>query len=243
MHQSESIADLAQALAAVQGQLTNPTKNKTATIPTKGGGSFKYEYADLADVISDTRPVLAAHGLSVLQEAVSAEAGVGIVTRILHTSGQWIDLGPFWLPAAGDARSAGSSVTYARRYALCAALGVAADEDDDGASGVSTGPRGDPIKRATASATPGAPFEGGEPPSEAGGAGKGQGEGLDPASPKLDGLPTFEDLVRAAGGKSLARVQLNSVTGKEYTPATVHTATPDELLAALASLEPGGYQE
>jgi len=57
-----------------------------------------------------------------------------VSTTIWHTSGESVTFGPVLLAVAGDARAAGSAVTYARRYSLTAALGIAPDDDDDGAA-------------------------------------------------------------------------------------------------------------
>ncbi len=124
----------AEAFTAAQAELPPIGKRHEATIPTKTGGGYTYKYADLNDVLEAVRPVLNKHGLSISQSSVSEEGKIGVVTRIYHTSGHVETFGPLLLPAGGDARSAGSAITYARRYGLCAALGIAPDDDDDGAA-------------------------------------------------------------------------------------------------------------
>jgi hypothetical protein len=57
-----------------------------------------------------------------------------VETRIHHKAGHVEIFGPVLIRVVGDAKAAGSAITYARRYALCAALGIAPDEDDDGAA-------------------------------------------------------------------------------------------------------------
>ncbi len=120
--------DWAGAFTAAQAELPPIAKQHEATI----GNSYSYKYADLNDVLEEVRPVLNKHGLSVAQSTVSEEGQIGVVTRIYHTSGHVETFGPLLLPAGGDARSAGSAITYARRYGLCAALGISPDDDDDG---------------------------------------------------------------------------------------------------------------
>ncbi len=120
--------DWAEAFTAAQAELPPIAKRHEATI----GNSYSYKYADLADVLEAVRPVLNKHGLSISQSSVSEEGKIGVVTRIYHMSGHVETFGPLLLPAGGDARSAGSAITYARRYGLCAALGIAPDDDDDG---------------------------------------------------------------------------------------------------------------
>jgi len=123
----------AEAFVTAWAELPPVEKTKTATIPTKTGGSFTYTYADLATVIAAVRPVFAKHGLAVTQSAVDADEGVGIVTRIIHKGGWTETYGPTVVPFTGDARSAGGAITYARRYGLTAALGIATDDDTDAA--------------------------------------------------------------------------------------------------------------
>ncbi len=121
-----------EAFTAAQAELPPIGKRHEAVIPHKTGGSHSYKYADLNDVLEAVRPVLNKHGLSISQSSVSEEGKIGVVTRIYHTSGHVETFGPLLLPAGGDARSAGSAITYARRYGLCAALGISPDDDDDG---------------------------------------------------------------------------------------------------------------
>lgn len=123
------MSDLHAALVAALADLTVVEKGNTAKIPTKDGGSYSYSYADLPDVVRLTRPALAAHGLVVLTPIVE---GPAVKVLIVHQSGETLDLGSFPFPAGRDAQATGSAVTYHRRYALLAALGIAADDDDDG---------------------------------------------------------------------------------------------------------------
>ena len=125
--------DAAQAWAEAftKAQAEFPPILKGQTVDT---GSYSYRYADLPSILDAVRPVLKEHGLAVGQAVISEDSRVGVETRIYHTSGHVERFGPVFLHAGSDAKSAGSAVTYARRYSLCAALGIAADEDDDGAA-------------------------------------------------------------------------------------------------------------
>lgn len=127
MRFSENIAELAKALSAVQAEIRNPYN--TANNPY-----FKSKYAPLPDILNLVRPILAKHGLSVTQEDVTDEnGGVGVATTLLHNSGQYIEYAPFFLhPKNLDPQTAGGAITYARRYALNAVLGISGEEDDDG---------------------------------------------------------------------------------------------------------------
>lgn len=134
LRSSESLDALAGALAKAQGAMKHPGKNKTAKVPLKTGGSYQYNYADLADCIDAIRGPLAANGLALVQMAFNEPGAVGIVTRILHASGQWIE-GTLFMPCADSKpQSIGSAITYGRRYALSPMAGIASDDDDDGSA-------------------------------------------------------------------------------------------------------------
>lgn len=128
MSRSESVNELATALAKAQGEMKTPDKNKTAKIPTKTGGSYQYSYADLSEVIECIRKPLAANGLS---HVFTMERGA-IQLRLMHTSGQWIS-SDLDLPSNQDIKMFGGTITYLRRYMLCAMLDIHADEDTDSA--------------------------------------------------------------------------------------------------------------
>lgn len=123
----------AEAFIKAQSDLPLIPKTKSATITTKTGGSYAYQFADLPDVLAAAVPVLNKHGLGVGQSVAGDAREVTVTTRIYHTSGHCEEFGPLVLPSGGDARSAGSAITYAKRYGLCSALGVAPEDDDDGA--------------------------------------------------------------------------------------------------------------
>lgn len=128
----EVMAAWAKAFVAAQSEMPEITKDKSATIPTNKGGSFTYSYADLPTIIEKVRPILTKHELAFAQSVETTETkDLAITTRIYHSAGGVQSFGPLLMPGGGDARSAGSAITYGRRYALCAALGIAADEDDD----------------------------------------------------------------------------------------------------------------
>ncbi len=113
------------ALVAAQAEFPDVTKAKTANT-----GSYSYRYADLADVLDAVKPVLKAHGLAVVQDAVTEDRGIGVTTIVIHESGEALKFGPLVLSYGNSPQAAGSAITYARRYALVAALGLATDDDD-----------------------------------------------------------------------------------------------------------------
>lgn len=120
---------LAPAVVAALKDLTVVDTGRTAN-----AGSYSYKYADIADVVKLTRPVLAAHGVVALTPIHAHEGGLACTVHLLHESGERLTLGPFPFPHGKDAQATGSMVTYHRRYALIAALGMATGEDDDGAA-------------------------------------------------------------------------------------------------------------
>ena len=124
---SETIGDLAKALAAVQGDIK--AAKKDAVNPF-----FKSNYADLPAVVAACKDSLSKNGIAYFQTTNFDAEGVWLETMLCHSSGEWI-MGRYPIkPVKPDPQSAGSAMTYARRYALAAIVGVVAeDEDDDGA--------------------------------------------------------------------------------------------------------------
>jgi len=131
MQTSEHLDKIAEALSLFQGVMRAVEQDKTNPF-------FNSKYSDLSAVWIAIRPHLTKNGLSVIQDASTLEGGVAISTRLLHSSGQWIECGPVHFPATKkDAHGTGSAITYARRYSLCATLGIiGGDEDDDGNANV-----------------------------------------------------------------------------------------------------------
>ena len=123
MQTSETIADLSAALAKAQQALKPAVKD--AKNP-----HFNSSYADLASVLAAAK-VYAEAGISIVQDVQLTDAGVSVTTRLLHTSGQWLETGPLTVPVGKrDAHGVGSATTYGKRYALQAALLIPSDDDD-----------------------------------------------------------------------------------------------------------------
>lgn len=129
MNKSESIKELATALAKAQGQIKGAVKDSANPF-------FKSKYADLASVVEAIRSAFAANGLSYIQSVEPSDKDeVRVETTILHSSGEWIGCGVLALPVSKvDAQGYGSALTYARRYSLSAATGVAPEDDDGNAA-------------------------------------------------------------------------------------------------------------
>lgn len=96
------------------------------------------KYADFDSIINVVRPILNKHGLFLMQKATSTDVGVGITTVIYNSAGESIVSDPLIIPVQGGkgsvAQQCGSVITYAKRYSLCALLGIATGDDNDGAS-------------------------------------------------------------------------------------------------------------
>jgi hypothetical protein len=128
MTHSETIAALAAALSAAQGQYPVIPRDRVVRIRTKAGGEYTFNYAPLDSILSALRPVLCANGLSVMQDI---EDGA-VSTMILHSSGEWWRGATVHVtPDEPGPKAVGSALTYAQRYSLRAALNVATDDDDD----------------------------------------------------------------------------------------------------------------
>ena len=98
---------------------------------------FKSVYADLVSVIKASRDALCDHGLSILQRLDKEENRLMLLTRLCHNSGQWIESAIDVTPSNANIQTLGSCITYLRRYAYAAIVGVvASDEDDDGEKAV-----------------------------------------------------------------------------------------------------------
>ena len=140
MNKSESIAGLAAALAKAQGQMKGAVKDSANPF-------FKSKYADLASVVEAIRAAFSANGLSYIQTVEPSDKDeVRVETTLLHASGEWISCGVLSLPVSkADAQGYGSALTYARRYSLSAAVGVA-PEDDDGNAASAAKPKDDYTK-------------------------------------------------------------------------------------------------
>jgi hypothetical protein len=131
---SDTIGEISAALVAALGEMTDVPKSHEAKVQTKAGPGYGYKYANLADSLSMVRPVLAKHGLAVMQVSSTPDQNTVLVTTtLLHKSGEWIMFFPLGMPNGRTAQETGSAITYARRYSLLSCLGLAA-EDDDGAS-------------------------------------------------------------------------------------------------------------
>jgi len=134
MNKAETIVELAKALNAFQGSMK--AVKKDAVNPY-----FKSHYATLDAIWEAIREPLSSSGLSLTQTLSFVDGKSVLDTTLLHTSGEWISGSMILNPVKDDPQGLGSAISYARRYSLCAILGVVADEDDDANTATKSEPK------------------------------------------------------------------------------------------------------
>lgn len=112
--------------ALVKAQAEMPPAPKDGNNP-----HFKSKYSTLQSIAETAKPILPKYGLAVCQTFEPACDGVSIITSLVHESGEYITGSLFLKPTKNDPQGYGSAITYGRRYAMAAILGIVADEDDD----------------------------------------------------------------------------------------------------------------
>lgn len=153
MRTSDSIASLATALATAQAEIKAAEEDRTAKVEPDRA-KYSYGYATLASVWDACRGPLSKNGLSIAQFPETTFAAftpderggqkfspptVKVTTRLMHASGEWMESEIVLKPDGDTPQKIGSAITYGRRYALSAMVGVAPDDDDGAdASGVPT---------------------------------------------------------------------------------------------------------
>jgi len=141
---SESIANLTLALSIVQGKMSHAIKDSSNPF-------FKSKYADLESVWDVCRSLLSENGLAVMQFPgdinfvqlekengdINIATKMSLTTIISHKSGEFMSQEMSVPVTKPDAQGAGSALTYMRRYALAAVVGVVQADDDANAAVVS----------------------------------------------------------------------------------------------------------
>lgn len=125
-NQSQSITKIATAMVKVQKIITNAKKDRENPF-------FKSQYADLNAVWEACRKPLTDNGLSVIQTSEPTDGSmIALRTTLLHESGEYLSGVLCLKPTKADPQQLGSAMTYARRYALSAIVGICSEDDDDG---------------------------------------------------------------------------------------------------------------
>jgi len=113
-------------------------------LKTSDNPHFRSKYAGLDACIEAVIDALHANGIALIQRNLPCESGVTVETVFVHTSGETLTSGPLHVPASKqDPQGYGSALTYARRYSLMSACGIA-PEDDDGNAASASAPRSTP---------------------------------------------------------------------------------------------------
>src|SRR5216683_6321464 len=134
---SDTIGAIAAALAKAQGELSNPEKALLATIhsPFPRGPDRTFRYASLASGLDLVRKCLGAQEIATVQTTAidQATGQIRLTTLLAHASGEWISSDWPVCPASETAtpQRMGAALTYARRYALFALVGIAGEDDLD----------------------------------------------------------------------------------------------------------------
>ena len=132
MTHSETIAAIASALSAAQGELSHALKDTMGQI-----GQQKTKYADLASCWDAAREPLSKNGLAVVQLPSADGPKVTVTTMLVHKSGEWFKNSLQMTSAQNTPQAIGSCITYGRRYSFCSVVGIS-PEDDDGAAASGT---------------------------------------------------------------------------------------------------------
>jgi hypothetical protein len=118
------------ASALVKAQRGFAPALKTSTNP-----HFRSKYVDLAGCVEAVVDSLNAAGIALIQRTSQDDTGVTVETVFVHESGEMLECGKLHVPAAKqDPQGYGSALTYARRYSLMAACGIAPEDDDGNAA-------------------------------------------------------------------------------------------------------------
>jgi len=144
------VSDIKQVSAA----LVKAQKQFGPALKSSSNPHFKSRYADLSACVEAVVDALNDNGIMLMQRNLECESGVTVETVFVHESGETMSSGPLHVPASkNDAQGYGSALTYARRYSLMAACGIA-PEDDDGNAASRKGTGAISSVKETAKATP-----------------------------------------------------------------------------------------
>jgi hypothetical protein len=134
MEMSECVNEIAAALAKAQAAFGKLVATNEVKVETKRGHDYTYTYANLAQALDACRATLNKEDIAVVQLPERSDRnGIEVSTMLVHSSGQWIRSAPLFMPVQGGAQDVGSAITYGRRYQLLAMVGLAPEDDDDGA--------------------------------------------------------------------------------------------------------------
>jgi len=122
-------------MSAIAKAFVAAKKEFAPALKTSTNPHFRSKYADLAGCLEAVNDALLNHGIAIIQETAESDSGVVVETVFIHESGETIRGGKLHVPASKqDPQGYGSALTYARRYSIMAACGIAAEDDDGNAA-------------------------------------------------------------------------------------------------------------
>jgi len=154
---TEQVSNAVQPVGkAIAGAMVKAQMAFGPALKTSQNPHFKSRYADLSACVEAVIEALNLNGIALIQRSLPCESGVTVETVFVHTSGETLTSGPLHVPASKqDPQGYGSALTYARRYSLMSACGIA-PEDDDGNAASASAPRSAPKTGITYTAKQGA---------------------------------------------------------------------------------------
>lgn len=135
MKTSETTREIYPAIIALQSQMTTIKRDKEVKT-----GKYSFKYSPLDTIMEIMKPLFLVNGLAIVQ-AVNAD---NLTSRLIHTSGEWIESETFLNRDHANMQGFGGEVTFKRRYALSALIGLVSDDDNDAPAskkGIVSGPR------------------------------------------------------------------------------------------------------
>ena len=124
MKTSESIKQIAEALVSAQKEIRFAVKDST-------NPHYKSKYANINSVIDAVKAPLNNNNIAILQSlSPSDDNKLHLTTRLIHSSGEWIEDTAVCPIQKQDPQGLGSAISYIRRYSLSAMCAVYADDDD-----------------------------------------------------------------------------------------------------------------
>ena len=123
MNTSPEINEIVKAMAAVQGTIKGAKKDKKNPF-------FKSDYADLSSCWECCRDALSKNNVALIQTTELIEGKLNLITLLAHESGQWIRSSLPVITDKADPQTLGKTITYLRRFSLCAVVGIAPADDD-----------------------------------------------------------------------------------------------------------------
>ena len=128
MEKSQSIQEIAKALASFQSQMDPLNLDAEVKVKTKSGSTYSFKYATFGNIVKSCRDKLAENGLSISQ--LVGEGG-SVTTLLMHSSGEFLQNTLTITSEETNPQAIGSAISYAKRYSYASILGLVSDQDDD----------------------------------------------------------------------------------------------------------------